>query len=178
MSAGRSPTSRRKTSSGLDDVGGRLQRQATRRARQWRPHSKRPARQSQPANAFEGTMTASGGRRRLVGRDDVAVVVTAGGLGVAPTELTLEAVHPLSRKPCRDSRKCTGAPLRTPGDRSVATGDEPRAPMGRRSRPRTRRRPVSPLTRSRGGSPVTRRRTVLTHSRRIHGISLVSVYPT
>ena len=35
---------------------------------------------------------------RLVGRDDVEVVVTAGGLGVAPTEQTLEAVHPLFEK--------------------------------------------------------------------------------
>ncbi|RKS83855.1 molybdenum cofactor biosynthesis protein B [Haloarcula quadrata] len=35
---------------------------------------------------------------RLVGRDDVAVVVTAGGLGVAPAEQTLEAVHPLFEK--------------------------------------------------------------------------------
>ncbi|GCF13004.1 hypothetical protein Harman_09390 [Haloarcula mannanilytica] len=35
---------------------------------------------------------------RLVERDDVAVVVTAGGLGVAPTEHTLEAVHPLFEK--------------------------------------------------------------------------------
>jgi molybdenum cofactor biosynthesis protein B len=35
---------------------------------------------------------------RLVGRDDVAVVVTAGGLGVTPTEQTLEAVHPLFEK--------------------------------------------------------------------------------
>jgi len=35
---------------------------------------------------------------RLVGRDDVEVVVTAGGLGVAPTEHTLEAVHPLFEK--------------------------------------------------------------------------------
>ncbi|KAA9398795.1 molybdenum cofactor biosynthesis protein MoaB [Haloarcula sp. CBA1130] len=35
---------------------------------------------------------------RLVGRDDVEVVVTAGGLGVAPSEQTLEAVHPLFEK--------------------------------------------------------------------------------
>jgi molybdenum cofactor biosynthesis protein B len=35
---------------------------------------------------------------RLVGRDDVAVVVTAGGLGVAPSAQTLEAVHPLFEK--------------------------------------------------------------------------------
>jgi molybdenum cofactor biosynthesis protein B len=35
---------------------------------------------------------------RLVRRDDVAAVVTAGGLGVAPTEHTLEAVHPLFEK--------------------------------------------------------------------------------
>jgi len=35
---------------------------------------------------------------RLVERDDVGVVVTAGGLGVAPTEHTLEAVHPLFEK--------------------------------------------------------------------------------
>jgi len=35
---------------------------------------------------------------RLVGRDDVEVVVTAGGLGVAQSEQTLEAVHPLFEK--------------------------------------------------------------------------------
>ena len=35
---------------------------------------------------------------RLVGRDDVEVVVTAGGLGVAQSEHTLEAVHPLFEK--------------------------------------------------------------------------------
>ncbi|MUV50548.1 molybdopterin-binding protein [Haloarcula sp. CBA1122] len=35
---------------------------------------------------------------RLVGRDDVEVVVTAGGLGVAPSAQTLEAVHPLFEK--------------------------------------------------------------------------------
>ncbi|MFU1782441.1 molybdopterin-binding protein [Haloarcula japonica] len=35
---------------------------------------------------------------RLVGRDDVETVVTAGGLGVAPSEQTLEAVHPLFEK--------------------------------------------------------------------------------
>ncbi|WP_336329854.1 molybdopterin-binding protein [Haloarcula sp. CGMCC 1.2071] len=35
---------------------------------------------------------------RLVGRDDVEIVVTAGGLGVAPSAQTLEAVHPLFEK--------------------------------------------------------------------------------
>ncbi|MDT3434482.1 MogA/MoaB family molybdenum cofactor biosynthesis protein [Haloarcula sp. 1CSR25-25] len=35
---------------------------------------------------------------RLVGRDDVEVVVTAGGLSVAQSEHTLEAVHPLFEK--------------------------------------------------------------------------------
>ncbi|MDS0222115.1 molybdopterin-binding protein [Haloarcula sp. S1AR25-5A] len=42
--------------------------------------------------------TIQGTVDRLVERDDVAAVVTAGGLGVAPTEQTLEAVHPLFEK--------------------------------------------------------------------------------
>ncbi|MFB6224619.1 MAG: molybdopterin-binding protein [Haloarcula sp.] len=35
---------------------------------------------------------------RLVGREDVDVVVTAGGIGITPSENTLEAVHPLFEK--------------------------------------------------------------------------------